>query len=61
LKIQREICHPKFARKVSGLSRNGPQETVNFNAGVLEKMLPLIFIIPNELLFLIEIIKALYY
>ena len=24
LKIQREICHPKFARKVSGLSRNGP-------------------------------------
>ena len=26
LKIQRELCHPKCARKVSGLSRNGPQE-----------------------------------
>ena len=25
LKIQRELCHPKYARKVSGLSRNGPQ------------------------------------
>ena len=25
LKIQRELCHPKCARKVSGLSRNGPQ------------------------------------
>ena len=24
LKIQRELCHPKRARKVSGLSRNGP-------------------------------------
>ena len=24
LKIQRELCHPKCARKVSGLSRNGP-------------------------------------
>ena len=23
-KIQRKLCHPKFARKVSGLSRNGP-------------------------------------
>ena len=23
LKIQRELCHPKYARKVSGLSRNG--------------------------------------
>ena len=22
LKIQRELCHPKYARKVSGLSRN---------------------------------------
>ena len=25
LKIQRKLCHPKFARKVSGLPRNGPQ------------------------------------
>ena len=25
LKIQRELCHPKCGRKVSGLSRNGPQ------------------------------------
>ena len=25
LKIQIEICHPKCARRVSGLSRNGPQ------------------------------------
>ena len=25
LMIQRELCHPKCARKVSGLSRNGPQ------------------------------------
>ena len=25
LKIQRELCHPKYARKVSGLSRNRPQ------------------------------------
>ena len=24
LKIQRELCHPKYARKVSGLSRNRP-------------------------------------
>ena len=24
LKIQRKLCHPKWARKVSGLSRNGP-------------------------------------
>ena len=23
-KIQRKLCHPKCARKVSGLSRNGP-------------------------------------
>ena len=23
--VQRELCHPKCARKVSGLSRNGPQ------------------------------------
>ena len=23
LKMQREVCHPKCARKVSGLSRNG--------------------------------------
>ena len=23
-KIQRELCHPKYARKVSGLSRNRP-------------------------------------
>ena len=28
LKIQRELCHPKCARKVSGLSRNGPQASV---------------------------------
>ena len=26
LKIQRELCHPKYARKVSGLSRNSPQD-----------------------------------
>ena len=25
LKIQRELCHPKFVRKVPGLSRNGRQ------------------------------------
>ena len=25
LKIQRELCHPKYARKVPGLSRNRPQ------------------------------------
>ena len=25
LKIQRELCHPKYARKVSGLSRNRPR------------------------------------
>ena len=25
LKIRRELCHPKYARKVSGLSRNRPQ------------------------------------
>ena len=25
LKIQRELCHPKYTRKVSGLSRNSPQ------------------------------------
>ena len=24
LKVQRELCHPKYARKVSGLSRNRP-------------------------------------
>ena len=24
LKIQRELCHPKYARKVSGLSKNRP-------------------------------------
>ena len=24
LKIQRELCHPKYARKVSGLSGNRP-------------------------------------
>ena len=26
LKIQRDLCHPKYARNVSGLLRNGPQE-----------------------------------
>ena len=26
LKVQRELCHPKYARKVSGLSRNRPQD-----------------------------------
>ena len=26
LKIQRELCHPKYARKVSELSTNGPQD-----------------------------------
>ena len=26
LKIQRELCHPIYARKVSGLSRNRPQQ-----------------------------------
>ena len=25
LKIRRELCHPKYARKVSGLSRNRPK------------------------------------
>ena len=29
LKIQRELCHPKYARKVSGLSRNRPLALVN--------------------------------
>ena len=29
LKIQRELCHPKYARKVSGLSRNRPQGSVS--------------------------------
>ena len=28
LKIQRELCHPKYARKVSALSRNRPLETI---------------------------------
>ena len=28
LRIQRELCHPKCARKVSGLSKNGPQASV---------------------------------
>ena len=28
LKIQRELCHPKYARKVSGHSRNMPQSTL---------------------------------
>ena len=28
LKIQRELCHPKYARKVSGLSRNRPQASI---------------------------------
>ena len=27
LKIQRELCHPKYARKVSGLLRNRPLVT----------------------------------
>ena len=27
LKIQRELCQPKYARKISGLSRNRPLET----------------------------------
>ena len=29
LTIQRELCHPKYARKVSGLSRNRPQGPVS--------------------------------
>ena len=29
LKIQRELCHPKYARQVSGLSRNGPLALVS--------------------------------
>ena len=29
LKIQRELCHPKYARKVSGLSRNRLQAPVS--------------------------------
>ena len=29
LKIQRDLCHPKYARKVSGLSRNRPQGSVS--------------------------------
>ena len=28
LKIQRELCHPKCARKVPGLSRNGRQDRI---------------------------------
>ena len=28
LKIQRELCHPKYARNFSGLSRNRPQALV---------------------------------
>ena len=28
LKIQRELCHPKCTRKVSGLSRNRPQDRI---------------------------------
>jgi len=28
LKRQRELCHPKCARKVSGLLRDGPQAPV---------------------------------
>jgi len=28
LKTRRELCHPKCARKVSGLSRNGSQAPV---------------------------------
>ena len=39
LKIQRELCHPKCARKVSGLSRNRPQapvpeKTISANRGL---------------------------
>ena len=29
LKMQRELCHPKYARKVSGLSRNRPLGSVS--------------------------------
>ena len=29
LKIQRELCHPKYTRKVSGLSRNRPQARID--------------------------------
>ena len=32
LKIQRELSNLKCARKVSGLSRNGPQLTVNYRS-----------------------------
>ena len=32
LKIQRELCHPKYARKVSGLSRNRPRGTRHWSA-----------------------------
>ena len=28
LRIQRQLCNPKWARKVSGLSRNGPLLTM---------------------------------
>ena len=33
LKIQSELCHPKCARKVSGLSRKGPRLTGTSNRG----------------------------
>ena len=32
LKIQRELCHPKYARKVSGLSRNRPLDWCLYSA-----------------------------
>ena len=35
LKIQRELCHPKCARKVSGLSRNGSLIAGNSNRALL--------------------------
>ena len=37
LKIQRELCLPKCARKVSGLSRNRPQFPVGLMAQTVER------------------------
>ena len=43
LKIQRESCHPKCARKVSGLSRNGSLIAGNDNRSLLMLGLSLLF------------------
>ena len=41
LKIQRELCHPKYARKVSGLSRNRPLITKLVESPNLDSLLEL--------------------